>query len=92
MIEKIMTLLPDIEGMTYYVSEPVRKYPNRKNVKKVPELAKGQYLHTNRQGGPYKGSQQVGRNETCPCNSGKKFKQCCINKKSEDNDGSSNIS
>jgi len=23
---------------------------------------------------------KVGRNETCPCGSGKKYKQCCMNK------------
>lgn len=26
----------------------------------------------------------VGRNDTCPCGSGKKFKKCCINKTKED--------
>ena len=25
-------------------------------------------------------SKKVGRNDPCPCNSGKKFKKCCINK------------
>lgn len=24
--------------------------------------------------------QKIGRNEQCPCKSGKKFKNCCINK------------
>ena len=23
---------------------------------------------------------KIGRNETCPCGSGKKYKKCCINK------------
>ena len=26
---------------------------------------------------------KVGRNEPCPCDSGKKFKKCCLNKESE---------
>lgn len=26
----------------------------------------------------------VGRNDTCPCGSGKKYKQCCLNKKEEE--------
>lgn len=26
-------------------------------------------------------SQRVGRNDTCPCGSGRKYKQCCIRKK-----------
>ncbi len=28
---------------------------------------------------PYVGTQQVGRNDPCPCQSGRKFKQCCLN-------------
>ena len=24
---------------------------------------------------------EIGRNDPCPCGSGKKYKQCCINKK-----------
>ncbi|MDW2054860.1 SEC-C metal-binding domain-containing protein [Vibrio sp. 506] len=28
---------------------------------------------------------KVGRNERCPCGSGKKFKKCCINKKTTTN-------
>ncbi|MDH5378197.1 MAG: UPF0149 family protein, partial [Gammaproteobacteria bacterium] len=27
---------------------------------------------------PYKRETKVGRNEPCPCGSGKKFKQCCL--------------
>jgi len=27
-------------------------------------------------------SQKVGRNDPCPCGSGKKYKQCCLNKAS----------
>jgi len=26
----------------------------------------------------YVGRRKIGRNEPCPCNSGKKFKKCCI--------------
>jgi uncharacterized protein YecA (UPF0149 family) len=26
-------------------------------------------------------SPKIGRNEPCPCGSGKKFKKCCLNKK-----------
>ncbi|MDG2285973.1 MAG: SEC-C metal-binding domain-containing protein [Alphaproteobacteria bacterium] len=28
--------------------------------------------------------QKVGRNDPCPCGSGKKFKKCCIHKSSGD--------
>ena len=26
---------------------------------------------------PYRASSKIGRNESCPCGSGKKFKKCC---------------
>jgi uncharacterized protein YecA (UPF0149 family) len=26
---------------------------------------------------PYYGSSKIGRNDPCPCGSGKKFKKCC---------------
>jgi len=27
--------------------------------------------------------EKIGRNEKCPCNSGKKYKKCCLNKTDE---------
>jgi hypothetical protein len=30
---------------------------------------------------PVRTEPKIGRNETCPCNSGKKYKNCCLNKK-----------
>lgn len=32
---------------------------------------------------PYIGRPRVGRNDPCPCDSGRKFKQCCLNRESE---------
>ena len=29
---------------------------------------------------PIKGGGNVGRNDPCPCGSGKKYKKCCLNK------------
>ncbi len=29
---------------------------------------------------PYKAAQKIGRNDPCPCGSGKKYKKCCMNK------------
>ncbi len=29
---------------------------------------------------PYQNSPKIGRNELCPCDSGKKYKKCCLNK------------
>jgi preprotein translocase subunit SecA len=34
-------------------------------------------IHTVASGGPGKETAKVGRNEPCPCGSGKKYKQCC---------------
>ena len=31
-------------------------------------------------------SRRIGRNETCPCGSGKKYKKCCLNKKGSPNE------
>lgn len=30
-------------------------------------------------------NKKIGRNEPCPCDSGKKFKKCCLQKNAEDN-------
>ena len=29
---------------------------------------------------PFRNQDKVGRNEPCPCGSGKKYKKCCLNK------------
>ncbi len=31
---------------------------------------------------PIKAKRKIGRNEKCPCGSGKKYKKCCLNKSS----------
>ena len=31
-------------------------------------------------GGPFEKKVKIGRNDPCPCGSGKKYKNCCINK------------
>ncbi|MCF8237763.1 MAG: SEC-C domain-containing protein [Saprospiraceae bacterium] len=31
-------------------------------------------------GTPIKAEPKIGRNEPCPCGSGKKYKKCCLNK------------
>jgi uncharacterized protein YecA (UPF0149 family) len=33
---------------------------------------------------PVRTEPKIGRNEPCPCGSGKKYKNCCINKKKDD--------
>jgi transposase-like protein len=37
-------------------------------------------LHNSAQTPYRRESPKIGRNEPCPCNSGKKYKQCCLNK------------
>ena len=47
------------------------------------ELINGDWLFTRtlRQGpAPIKSAVKAGRNDPCPCGSGKKYKQCCLNK------------
>jgi len=34
-----------------------------------------------RESKPIKAGQKIGRNQACPCGSGKKYKRCCLNKK-----------
>ena len=35
-------------------------------------------------------TKNIGRNDPCPCRSGKKFKQCCQNKESNNNEAAKN--
>ena len=34
----------------------------------------------NRKDESYKADPKIGRNDPCPCGSGKKYKKCCLNK------------
>ena len=34
------------------------------------------HVHTHQE--PYVAPERVGRNDPCPCGSGKKFKKCCL--------------
>ena len=54
-------------------------------LKKVPQMVKEDKkdLVTNQEGGANyqrKAKQEIGRNDLCPCGSGKKYKNCCGNK------------
>lgn len=63
----------DKQATIYLMSAEVRQNVERK------EVAKGQAVtdssKTNKQA-PKK-TEKIGRNEHCPCGSGKKYKQCC---------------
>lgn len=47
---------------------------------RVPSIATTDYVKLHNNMSPNKNISKTGRNETCPCGSGKKFKNCCINK------------
>lgn len=59
---------PDCSGGFYY-----QKYPNEK--------PKETMVHDGAEFEPYvRNTKKIGRNDPCPCGSGKKYKQCCMNK------------
>lgn len=47
---------------------------------RMAEATKGMSLRGNfRKGTPWTATPKIGRNQPCPCGSGKKFKRCCLN-------------
>ncbi len=72
------------ETMVESVQEDVAKYAMKAEIRnnlQREEVAKGQAVNPKEEGGPVKkkpvrAEATVGRNEACPCGSGKKFKNC----------------
>jgi preprotein translocase subunit SecA len=72
------------ETMVESVQEDVAKYAMKAEIRnnlQREEVAKGQAVNPKEEGGPVKkkpvrAEASVGRNEPCPCGSGKKFKNC----------------
>ncbi len=73
------------EDMIAAIEDDVAKYIMKAEIRnnlQRQEVAKGQAVHP-KDGGeevkkkPVRKKDEVGRNEPCPCGSGKKFKQCC---------------
>lgn len=63
-------ILPDYSGGSYF-----ERYPEEK--KKL----QGRVLTEGLMDAPYvRGSRKIGRNDPCPCGSGKKYKHCCMKK------------
>lgn len=63
-------ILPDYNGGIYY-----EKYPQEKKKMQGTALTDGTSDE------PYvRGSKKIGRNDPCPCGSGKKYKHCCMKK------------
>jgi len=61
----------------------IRRYPKDK-YKSVGEfitkIGGYKYYYKWLRDNPVKANKRIGRNEKCPCNSGKKYKKCCLNK------------
>ncbi|HBA47182.1 MAG TPA: hypothetical protein DCZ91_05170 [Lachnospiraceae bacterium] len=63
---------PDISGGYYYEKYPAERIKSR-----------GIVISDGMSEQPYvRAGKKVGRNDPCPCGSGKKYKNCCMNKKS----------
>ena len=45
-----------------------------------PELAELIEYHIQTYGKPLRRRNKIGRNDLCPCGSGKKYKKCCLRK------------
>lgn len=59
----------------FYDGQFYERYPKEKL------LATGARLHDDPENEPYiRSTKKIGRNDPCPCGSGKKFKHCCMNK------------
>src|SRR5690606_21410977 len=72
------------ESMVEAIEEDTAKYVMKAEIRKNlerEEVAKGQAVNPKEDGGevkrkPIRKSEKVGRNDPCPCGSGKKYKQC----------------
>ena len=70
------------EDLTESIQDDTVTLLLKAELKKVPQLTKEEpkNLVTNIEGGnnyQKKAKQEIGRNELCPCGSGKKYKHCC---------------
>ena len=61
----------DRQITTYLLKAEIRQNTERK------EVAKGTAVDGKESASKPKKSEKIGRNEPCPCGSGKKYKQCC---------------
>jgi preprotein translocase subunit SecA len=65
------------QNMIKGIREDVVRYLFRVQIVERKEAPKGQEQRTTEPGKPVKNEQKVGRNDPCPCGSGKKYKKCC---------------
>ncbi len=77
--------VPTLIGQYYQFLEMTGLFPDIVRWIEVLELKKSGYSSSFREDGSIKGTTHkknytdVGRNDPCPCGSGKKFKKCCMN-------------
>jgi len=62
--------------MVEYKAEPLYTLPEWNNIF-TPEEQKTLYTEQKRSHTIIRNEEKVGRNDPCPCNSGKKYKKCC---------------
>lgn len=82
-----MTNNPDaLEQIGQMMGQDRQTMNQVKQMMKNPQAVKQMKQMLNKQLGVVKNSQKgekIGRNEPCPCNSGKKYKKCCAISKSD---------
>ena len=65
----------DREITTFLLKAEVRQNQERKQVAKGTAVEDSSKNNTKKE--PKRAEKKVGRNDPCPCGSGKKYKQCC---------------
>lgn len=70
--EEVLSYMPPMEIKNYY-----------RDLEAYDEFKYGHLTKKEREADiqPVRTEPKIGRNEPCPCGSGKKYKNCCINKK-----------
>lgn len=62
------------------IAEPVETYKSNLNQPSGPPLYEPDASWTSSKSTPYRKKPEPGRNDPCPCGSGKKYKKCCLEK------------
>lgn len=75
--ESPMSTIKSLQGWAMFEEDPERR--NSEAERKAIE----QYLKKQNKGVEVEKTRKVGRNDPCPCGSGKKYKFCCLNKPEE---------
>lgn len=60
--------------------EPSKKELSKEEIKQLREIQRKRNIAIMREHANDPKPRKIGRNEKCPCGSGKKYKYCCMNK------------